>query len=32
VTAKMADPVVLIVDGDEQDVWLRRKGRMKNDE
>jgi hypothetical protein len=27
--AKVADPVVLIVDGDEEDVWLRRVGKRR---
>lgn len=30
--AEMADPVILIVDGDEEDVWLLRLGRMHRDE
>ena len=28
-TTKMADPVVLIVDGDEEDIWLRREGERR---
>lgn len=28
-TTQMADPVVLIVDGDEEDIWLRREGERR---